>query len=54
MYVIKLSRPEEEFFNSSTAKVVRMIELEYEKYDLENQENNNHIYEEVNSIRDFL
>ena len=50
MYVIKLNRPEEEFFNSSTAKVVRMIELEYEKYDLEN----NHIYEEVNSIRDFL
>lgn len=53
MYVIKLNRPEEEFFKSSTAKVVRMIELEYEKYDLENQ-NNNHIYEEVNSIRDFL
>jgi hypothetical protein len=52
LYVIKLNRPEEEFFKSTPAKVIRMIELEYLKYkgipDVKNR------VKEVNSIREFL
>lgn len=52
LYVIKLNRPEEEFFKSTPAKVIRMIELEYLKYkDLPDERN---IVKEVKSIREFL
>ena len=52
LYVIKLNRPEEEFFKSTPAKVIRMIELEYLKYKGIPDEKNQ--VKEVNSIREFL
>ena len=54
IYVIKLNRPEEEFFKSTPAKVIRMIELEYQKYDYLPDKTQKTTTREVQSIREFL
>lgn len=54
IYVIKLNRPEEEFFRSTPAKVIRMIELEYQKYDYLPDKTQKTTTREVQSIREFL
>ena len=54
IYVIKLNRPEEEFFKSTPAKVIRMIELEYQKYDYLPGKTQKSATREVKSIREFL
>lgn len=52
-YVIKLMRPEEEFFNSTTVKVIRMLDINSNGLNGSNKSKVSPV-KEVRSMRDFL